>query len=141
MHAVDHDDVGGADGMMSAVMTLAELQTTADEASPDDDRHTDNGVHADRIDKVWGESGHGRSAPLQPRPVHHDDDGGAGGIKLTFRETARIVCSWLQSLCEVGHKGFLMREIVIDTETTGLDPLNGDRIVELVGTIKACRAS
>jgi DNA polymerase-3 subunit epsilon len=34
-----------------------------------------------------------------------------------------------------------MREIVIDTETTGLDPLNGDRIVELVGTIKERRAS
>jgi hypothetical protein len=47
-------------------MTLAELQTTADEASPEDDRHNDNGVHADRIDNVWGESGHGRSAPLQP---------------------------------------------------------------------------
>jgi len=25
-----------------------------------------------------------------------------------------------------------MREIVMDTETTGLDPLNGDRIVALV---------
>ena len=24
-----------------------------------------------------------------------------------------------------------MREIVIDTETTGLDPLNGDRVVEI----------
>jgi len=24
-----------------------------------------------------------------------------------------------------------MREIVIDSETTGLDPLNGDRIVEM----------
>jgi len=65
-----HDDVCGAGGMMSAVMTLAELQTTADEVSPDDDRHNDNGVHADRIDNVWGESAHGRSAPLQPRPLH-----------------------------------------------------------------------
>jgi hypothetical protein len=27
-------------------------------------------VHADRIDNVWGESAHGRSAPLQPRPLH-----------------------------------------------------------------------
>ena len=54
--------------MMSAVMTLAELQTTADEVSPDDDRNNDNSVHADRIDNVWGESAHGRSAPLQPRP-------------------------------------------------------------------------
>jgi hypothetical protein len=62
--------------MMSAVMTVAELQTTADEASLDDDRHNDNGVHADRIDNVWGESGHGRSAPLQPQPVHHDHDAG-----------------------------------------------------------------
>jgi hypothetical protein len=52
---------------MSAVMTLAELQTTADEVNPDDDRHNDNSVHAHRIDNVWGESGHGRSAPLRPR--------------------------------------------------------------------------
>ena len=44
------------DTEISAVITLAELQTTADEASPDDDRHNDNGVHADRIDNVWGES-------------------------------------------------------------------------------------
>jgi hypothetical protein len=73
---VNHDDIGGAGGMMSAVMKLAEMQTTADEASPDDDRHNDNGVHADRIDNVWGESGHGRSAPLQPRPVYHDHDAG-----------------------------------------------------------------
>ena len=29
-----------------------------------------------------------------------------------------------------------MREIVINTETTGLDPLAGHRVVELVGTIK-----
>ena len=28
-----------------------------------------------------------------------------------------------------------MREIVLDTETTGLDPLNGDRIVE-IGAVK-----
>jgi DNA polymerase-3 subunit epsilon len=28
-----------------------------------------------------------------------------------------------------------MREIVIDTETTGLDPLNGDRIVK-VGAVE-----
>jgi hypothetical protein len=55
---------------MSAVMTLAELQTTADEVNPDDDRHNDNSVHAHRIDNVWGESGHGRSAPLRPRPLH-----------------------------------------------------------------------
>jgi DNA polymerase III epsilon subunit-like protein len=27
----------------------------------------------------------------------------------------------------------LLREIVIDTETIGLDPLNGDRIVEIGG--------
>jgi len=74
MHAVDHDDVGGAGGMMRAVMRLSESQTTSDEISPDDDRHNDNGVHADRIDNVWGESGHGRSAPLQPRPVYHDHD-------------------------------------------------------------------
>jgi DNA polymerase-3 subunit epsilon len=26
-----------------------------------------------------------------------------------------------------------MREIVIDTETTGLDPLHGDRVVEIGG--------
>ena len=71
------------DTEMSAVMTLEELQTTADEASPDDDRHNDNGVHADRIDNVWGESGHGRSAPLQPRP----------SIMTMTRE----------SLCELGH--------------------------------------
>jgi hypothetical protein len=64
------------DTEISAVITLAELQTTADEASPDDDRHNDNGVHADRIDNVWGESGHGRSAPLQPRSVYHDHDEG-----------------------------------------------------------------
>jgi len=25
----------------------------------------------------------------------------------------------------------MMREIVIDTETTGLDPLNGDRVAEI----------
>jgi DNA polymerase III epsilon subunit-like protein len=29
-----------------------------------------------------------------------------------------------------------MREIVINTETTGLDPLNGDRVVE-IGRLKA----
>src|SRR5215813_3741454 len=44
-----------------------------------------------------------------------------------------IVCGWLQSLCEVGHRGtgFLMCDIVIDTETTGLDPLGGHGIVEI----------
>ena len=62
--AVDHDDMVGAGGMMRAVMTLAELQTAADEVSPDYDRHNDNGVRADRIDNVWGESAHGRSARL-----------------------------------------------------------------------------
>jgi hypothetical protein len=33
------------------------------------------------------------------------------------------------------------REIVIDTKTTGLDPLGGYRVVELVRTIKGRRAS
>ena len=39
---------------MRAVMTLAELQTTADEVSPDDDRHNDNSVHEEnpRMDAV-----------------------------------------------------------------------------------------
>jgi hypothetical protein len=39
---------------------------------------------------------------------------------------------------EVGHT---MREIVIDTEATGLALLDGHRAVELVGTIKGRRAS
>ena len=43
--------------MMSAVMTLAERQTTGDEVSPDDDRHSNNAGHADRLDNVRGESG------------------------------------------------------------------------------------
>jgi hypothetical protein len=39
------------------------------------------------------------------------------------------IAAGLQSLCEVGHTGkdFFMREIVVDTETTGLDPLDGHR--------------
>jgi DNA polymerase-3 subunit epsilon len=32
-----------------------------------------------------------------------------------------------------------VREIVIDTETTGLDPLNGDRVVE-IGAFRMWRA-
>ena len=51
-----HDDVCGAGGM-SAVMTLAERQTTGDEVSPDDDRHSNNAGHADRLDNVRGEPG------------------------------------------------------------------------------------
>jgi DNA polymerase III epsilon subunit-like protein len=61
------DPLGGDRVVEIAVMTLAELQTTADEVSPDHDHHNGNGVRGDRIDNVWGESGHGRSAPLQPR--------------------------------------------------------------------------
>ena len=33
-----------------------------------------------------------------------------------------------------------MREIVIDTETTGLDPANGDRVVE-IGAVKQINRS
>jgi DNA polymerase III subunit epsilon len=33
-----------------------------------------------------------------------------------------------------------MREMVIDTETTGLDPLNGDRIVE-IGSVELVNRS
>jgi hypothetical protein len=66
----DLGKLGGHRIVEIAVMRLAELQTTADEVSPDDDRHNDNGVRADRIDNVWGESAHGRSARLQPRPVY-----------------------------------------------------------------------
>src|SRR5215471_12146900 len=55
--ALYHDDVGGAGGMVSAVMTLAERQTTGDEVSPDDDRHSNNAGHGDCLDNVRGESG------------------------------------------------------------------------------------
>ena len=47
---------------------------------------------------------------------------------LRYNRGPSIMTMTRESLCEVGHTGtgFLMREIVIDTETTGLDPLNGD---------------
>jgi DNA polymerase III epsilon subunit-like protein len=83
------DPLGGDRVVEIAVMTLAELQTTADEVSPDHDRHNGNGVHGDRIDNVWRESLHGRSAPLQPRPVHHDHDAGAGVRVAGARDNKR----------------------------------------------------
>jgi len=68
---------------------------------------------------------------------------------LRYNRGPSIMTMTRESLCEVGHTGtgFLMREIVVDTETTGLDPLNGDpthsptRWSTRFGAIKGRRAS
>src|SRR6516225_1571817 len=121
-------------------MTLAERQTTGDEVSPNDDRRSNNAGHADRLDNVRGESGIDNHLLALIRGCLDGVPKSLCSIEKVIQERhGRIsiqqtsYTAGLQSFCEVGHTGtgFLMREIVIDTETTGLDPSEGHRVVEI----------
>ena len=74
-------------------------------------------------------------APTRPALAGAGADSEAAGSRLAGQPVAREIHSpACASAAKVGYKQ-RMREIVLDTETTGLDPLAGHRVVE-VGCIE-----